>query len=109
AVLSLAAAPNALVLSDASVRDPVAAAAAIAGHFALPVGEEEGGASRGTLAQGGLTPDGGSDSLWWDQLETRDQALVNGALTAYAGYTVGSKLEPIVWQPELFFVGGGPP
>jgi hypothetical protein len=109
AVLSLTAAPNALVLSETSVRDPVAAAAAIAGHFTLPLAEEEVAATVAALAQAGLTPDGGSDSSWWDQLDTRDQALVNGALTAYAGYTVGSKLEPIVWQPELFFAGGSQP
>jgi len=109
AVLTLTAAPNALVLSDSSVRDPVAAAVAIARHFALPLGEEEVGATVAALAQAGLTPEGGVDSGWWDQLDTRDQALVNGALAAYAGFSPGSKLEPITWHPELFFVGGGPP
>jgi hypothetical protein len=109
AVLTLTMAPNALVLSDHSVHDPVAAAVAIAAHFALPLGEEEVAATVGALAQAGLRPEEGGDSSWWDQLDTRDQALVNGALAAYAGYSVGSKLEPIVWQPELFFVGGSPP
>lgn len=109
AVLTLAAAPNALVLSERSTRDPVAAAMAIAGHFGLPLGEAAAAAAVAALAQAGLTRDGGDDSLWWDQLDSRGQALVNGALAAYAGYAAGSKLEPIVWQPELFYVGGGPP
>jgi hypothetical protein len=107
AMLTLAAAPGALVLSSGADADPGALAAAIAGHFgfALSAGEIEAvAASVGTAAEVGQR----EESAWFDQLGPREQAIINGALEPYVKYfNGGGELEPIVWEPDLFFTMEG--
>jgi hypothetical protein len=84
AMLTLAAAPGALVLSSGG-GDLGALAAAIAGHFsfALSAGEIDAvAASVGTAAEEGQW----EASPWFDQLGRREQAIINGALEPYVKY-----------------------
>lgn len=108
AILALARAPQALVLSAAAGADQTAAARAIADHFDLPI---EADAIVGVLAElcaAGLTPEDTADNAWWTGLSERDRAIVNGALLPFDAYlSSGVGLEPFVWEPELFFVNDG--
>jgi hypothetical protein len=102
AMLSLAAAPGALVLPSGS-SDLTALAASIARHFgfALSPGEIEAVAAS---VESPAEVEETAESSWFDQLSAHEQAIVNGALQPYVKYFAGgAELDPIVWEPDLFF------
>jgi hypothetical protein len=107
AMLTLTAAPAALVLSSGGEDDPTALATAIARHFGftLSPGEIDAVAeSIETAAEGEVREESG----WLDQLGARERAIINGALEPYVRYfNGGGELEPIVWEPDLFFAAEG--
>lgn len=96
ALLTLAAAPAALVLADGNGKDPLELAAAIARHFRFPLDAETVAEVAAAMA---IDPDGSSA----DGHETGDN-VVRGALEPYVRFfRTGGELEPIVWEPDLFF------
>jgi hypothetical protein len=110
ALLSLIRAPGALVVSSGGVTDSMAVANAIADHFELPTSRSEVAAIVSALSEAGVTPDHAEDSAWWNELGEREQAIVNGALLPYVSHLMpDADLEPLVWEPELFFISGDPP
>ncbi|HEY3912250.1 MAG TPA: hypothetical protein VGM07_20550 [Stellaceae bacterium] len=106
AILSLTRAPGALVVSSGDAVDPISVAAAIAEHFELSASRDEIAAIVSELGEAGITPNQVEDSTWWDGLSERHRAVVNGALLPYLR---GADLEPLVWEPELFFINDDPP
>lgn len=106
AMLTLAAAPGALVLSSGGDDDRTALAASIASHFGftLSPGEIDAvAASLETVAEVAEREESG----WLDQLGAHEHAMINGALEPYVKYfNGGGELEPIVWEPDLFFATG---
>lgn len=110
AMLSLTRAPGPLVVSSGAVTDSMAVANAIADHFELSTSRSEVAAIVLALSEAGVTPDHGDDSAWWNELGEREQAIVNGALLPYVSHlTPDAELEPLVWEPELFFINDDPP
>jgi len=96
AMSTLAAAPGALVLSCKDAHDPIALAGAVARHFGLALGEE-------TIAEIAGSIGSGDDSQPVEAREP-DNAVVTNAIGPYAKlFRHGGELEPIVWQPDLFF------
>jgi hypothetical protein len=106
AIFSLTKAPGALVVSGGDVVDPIAVAAVIAEHFELPASRDEIAAIVAELGEAGITPNRVEDRAWWDALSERQRAVVSGAL---APYLSGADLEPLVWEPELFFANSDSP
>jgi hypothetical protein len=100
AMLTLTKAPGALVLPGAHGGDPVRLAAAIAGHFGFVVAPTDLAAIAAAVADLGA---GVQETAWTDGLSEREQVIVGGALQPYVGYFAGGELEPIVWEPDLFF------
>lgn len=97
AVLTLTAAPGALLLSSRDHQDPLELAGLIAAHFgfALDPGEIAGIAASVEAGADGEPP----------HLQDFGN-VVSGALEPYARYfSGGGELEPIVWEPDLFFAG----
>ena len=96
ALLTLAAAPAALVLADADGNDPIDMAASIARHFRFPLSDE-------AVAEVAASMAIDLDGLSADSHETGDD-VVRGALEPYVKFfRSGGELEPIVWEPALFF------
>lgn len=96
AMLTLAAAPGALVLSNEGRGDPAAMAAAIAGHFGFAL--DPGDIAR--IAESARS----DDSAEMTGEAGADDTLVSGALEPYVRFFgQGGDLEPIVWEPDLFF------
>lgn len=96
AMLTFAAAPGALVLSSEGRDDPTALATAIARHFGFALDQRD-------IARiaASVRIDSTAQSL---SAFGADDALVADALDPYVRYfTRGGALEPIVWQPDLFF------
>jgi hypothetical protein len=60
------------------------------------------------LRDEGVVPLPADDDAWWDSLEERQQALVNGALGAYVDHFAGGPLGKITWERELFFISEEP-
>lgn len=106
AILSLTRTPGALVLRGGDAADSIVIGRTIAEHFELSATIDQIAAAVSELSEAGITPDGLEDSLWWDALGDRDRAVINGALQPYLP---GAELDPIVWQPELFFINDDPP
>jgi len=108
AMLTTTTAAGALVLKPVDAGNLPALAAAIVRHFKLPVDDS----ALSALIE--FDPDAGSELTeadlrsWLDQLSDRDQAIVRGALGSYIGHFTGGDLEPLVWEPELFFIGEEP-
>jgi hypothetical protein len=110
AMLSLTRAPGALVVSSGETMDLTAIASAIAGHLELSPGESEIATIVSDLRAAGLTPHHREDGDWWDRLGEREHAIVNGALLPYFSLLVSeADLEPLVWEPELFYIFEDPP
>ncbi len=102
AMLTLATAPGALVLSSGGNDDPADLAAAIAGHFGFALSPGEIAAVANSV-ETECEAEEGEDGRWLEQLGAREQAVINGALEPYVKYFHGGgELEPIVWEPELF-------
>jgi len=101
AMLTLTKAPGALVLPGAHGENPVRLAAAIAGHFGFVVAPTDLAAIVGAVADPDAQPLQERASA--DGLSDHEQAIVGGALQPYVGYFAGGELEPIVWEPDLFF------
>lgn len=96
ALVTLAAAPAALVLAEGKGNDPLEVAASIAHHFRFPLGDKTVAEVAASMA---IDPDG----LLADSHETGDD-VVRGALEPYVKFfRTGGELEPIVWEPDLFF------
>jgi hypothetical protein len=106
-MLALAQGPHALVLTPADARDPVAAAAAIAGHFRIDLGAAE-------LAPLIEEPDLALEledadiQAWLSGLSERERAIVDGALQPYIDYFAGERLDRLTWEPELFYLSEEP-
>lgn len=110
AMLSLTRAPGALLVSSGDAADSIAVAAAIADHFEVPTSRSELAVIVSELCVAGLTPDQDQDSAWWNGLAEREQAIVNGALLPYVSHLVSeADLQPLVWEPELFYIFEDPP
>lgn len=110
AMLSLTRAPGALLVSSGDAADSIAVAAAIADHFEVPTSRSELAVILSELCVAGLTPDQDQDSAWWNGLAEREQAIVNGALLPYVSHLVSeADLQPLVWEPELFYIFEDPP
>jgi hypothetical protein len=101
AMLTLTKAPGALVLPGPHGEDPVRLAAAIAGHFGFAVAPTDLAAIAAAVADPDAQPLQERASA--DGLSDHEQAIVGGALQPYVGYFAGGELEPIVWEPDLFF------
>jgi hypothetical protein len=94
---------NALVLyADNAAQDPVAAAAAIANHFQLPVNPSDVAAIATECAGGGF--EGGAEDAWFMSLSDSERAVVEGALDGYAGAFAGGEIGDIIWHRDLFFL-----
>lgn len=105
AMQTLTSAPGALVVSSSDAGDPIGLAAAIADHFELPVGKSEIATIVSELREAGIAPDHGEDRDWWNRLGEREQAIASGALLPYVSHLVpDAELEPLVWEPELFYL-----
>lgn len=110
AMLTLTKAPGALVVSGSDATDAITVAAAIADHLEVPTSRIEIATIVSELSEAGLTPDHDEGSAWWSGLGERDQAVVNGALLPYVSrLTPDADLEPLVWEPELFYIFEDPP
>ena len=108
-ILSCAALPEALVLSGAKYgHDPISTATMIARHLELDVGGDEIESIVAVLRDEGVVPLPADDDAWWDSLEERQQALVNGALGAYVDHFAGGDFGKITWERELFFISEEP-
>lgn len=106
AMLALATAAGALVVSGGEAANPVEVAAAIADHFELSTSRSEIATIVSELYEAGITPDQVEDSAWWNALSDRQRAIVNGALLPYRP---AADLKSLVWEPELFFIDHDPP
>jgi hypothetical protein len=96
--------PGALVLhAEEHSLDPVATARRIADHWQLPSADED------ILAVLGAVPPLDYSAVgavgWEHYFDASELAVVNGALSAYAGYFTGAPLGDLVWAPNLFIVG----
>lgn len=110
AMLTLTRAPGALVVSGGNTKDAIAVAATIADHLEVPTNRGDLVTIVSELCDAGLTPDDDEDSAWWNGLGEREQAIVNGALLPYVSHLVPeADLEPLVWEPELFYIYEEPP
>jgi hypothetical protein len=110
ALQTLTRAPGALVVSSSDVADLIGLAAAIADHFKLPMSRSEIGAIVRELSEAGVTPDYDENDAWWNGLGEREQAIVNGALLPFVSHLVpDGELEPLIWEPELFYLFEDPP
>ncbi len=102
ALLTLAAAPGALVLSSSAGGDAIALATAIACHFGFLISPGD-VAAVASSAEAAAAPEERQERAWLDQLSAREHAIINGALEPYVKYFNGGELEPIVWEPDLFY------
>jgi hypothetical protein len=110
AMLTLTRAPGALVVSSNDAADSITVAAAIADHLDIPASRIEIATIVSDLREAGLTPDHDDSNAWWSGLGEREQAVVNGALLPYVSHmTPDADLEPLVWEPELFYIFDDPP
>lgn len=110
AMLGYSCLPGALALTaGADGQDPRAIASAIARHLELDVSEADIDRIICGLKEEGIAPWRRKDNAWWDSLEEREQALVNGALSAYVEHFAGGELDKITWERELFFMSEDPP
>jgi hypothetical protein len=79
-------------------------AKAIARHLELGLSEAQvAGIADELMNEGAVYPQT-EDDAWWDGLETSEQALVKGALEAYAHHFTGSDFGTITWERELFYI-----
>lgn len=109
-IFSCAAIPEALVLNGVKYgQDLVSTATMIARHLGLEVNGDEIEAIVARLRDEGIVPLPAGDNAWWDSLGEPQQALVNGALGAYADHFAGGDLGKITWERELFFISEEPP
>jgi hypothetical protein len=106
----LIAAPNALVVSESQAGDQERLARTIAGHLGFELGIKDVSEVLAGLAAAGLTPDSDTHGGWQEGLDERAQTILNGALRPYLAHlTTGADLEPLIWEPELFYVSEEPP
>lgn len=109
-VVSCAALPGALALdAGQAAADPLAAAAAIARHLGLAIGESEIADLLGPLAAAELQPDPEAHLLWRRQLDDTQRALLAGAIDPYIARLAGGDLGPITWERDLFYMSEEPP
>lgn len=101
AMLTLTKAPGALVLPGIHGKEPAQLAAAIADHFGFAVAAGDLAAIAASV--GDLAAGVEQETAWIDRLSDHEQAIINGALQPYVSYFAGGELEPIVWEPDLFF------
>jgi hypothetical protein len=101
AMMTLAAAPGALVLPSGG-QDPTALAASIARHFGFTLSSDEIAAVAASVETVAETEEK-EENGWFDRLGQHEQTIINGALEPYVKYfSGGGELEPIVWEPDLF-------
>jgi hypothetical protein len=100
--------PRALVLTERDGRDPFATAEAIAHHFGIVLGVPGIADIVDALADTGIIAERSDEGVWWKGCDEAEQALVNGALGAYADHFAGGNLGPITWTKELFLIGDPP-
>ena len=81
----------------------LALATAIARHFGFLLSPGD-VAAVARSAGAAAAPEERQESAWLDQLSAREHAIINGALEPYVNYfNGGGELEPIVWEPDLFY------
>lgn len=103
AMLTITAAPGALVLSARDAADPAGVAAAIARHFELDADDGDIAAVVEQLA--GSPPHGAvaEEDAWWDRFDEEESAMIAGALQPYVAHFDGAELGPLTWEPGLFY------
>ena len=109
AMLNLANAPNALVVTPPQAGNFAGLAASIADQFGIALEPNAALRILTELAEGGLDLADADDQSWWRQLPERDQSIINGALEPYISHFAGRDLERLIWEPELFFTSTEPP
>ena len=107
-MLTLATTPGGLALSYRDVDEPADVARAIADHlgFAVNDGEIAAIASAASLGEGPMEDD--AEAAWWNELDERERALIEGAVQPYVRYFQRGELDALTWEPELFFIPGSP-
>ena len=109
AMQTLTRAPGALVVSSSDAADSIGLAAVIAEHFEVPTSRDQIATIVRELREAGITADHGENDAWWNGLGEREQAIINGALLPYVSHLVpDAELEPLVWEPELFYLSEEP-
>jgi hypothetical protein len=107
---NLTTAPNALVVSEKAAAEPAHMAGAIADHLGISLGSDVVAEILEDLAAAELTPGSSGYGGWQEGLDDRSQAILNGALQPYIAHlAIGADLEPLIWEPELFYVSEEPP
>jgi hypothetical protein len=101
--------PGALTLfRDRDGNDPVITARAIAHHLSLNVSEAEIVEIVDDLAAAGLAFEKTDRAALWSGLGVEEQRVVGGAVGPFVTYLATGNLPPIIWEPELFFLGDRP-
>jgi hypothetical protein len=77
----------------------------IAGHLGMTLDEPVIAKTVKDLAATGLAPDHATDLGWWDRLRDDERRLAEGAIAPFASHLAGGNLPPLIWEPELFFLG----
>ncbi len=108
AMLTLATTPGGLALSYRDVDEPADVARAIADRLGFAVKDDEIAAiaSAASLGEGPMEDD--AEAAWWNELDERERALIEGAVQPYVRYFQRGELDALTWEPELFFIPGSP-
>ena len=108
-LISFGASPGALVLdAHRHGADRLPVAAAIARHLQLEVSDGDIADIVGALDEGRNILNPSDAAAWWDGLDAGGRAIASGALSTYLDHSPGHGLGPIIWEPELFFIGDRP-
>lgn len=101
--------PGALVLrADRDGKDPLSAAAAIARHLEIDIGDGEIADIVGSLGAGSDLLDPSEVVAWWNGLAPGERSLAEGAIGPYLDGSAVGEAGQITWASELFFVGDRP-
>jgi hypothetical protein len=108
AMLTLAATPGGLALSDRDADKPASVARVIADHLGFAMSDEEIAVIAPAASLGDEPLEGGAEAAWWSELGERERALIEGAVQPYVRYFQSGELGSLTWEPELFFIPGSP-
>jgi hypothetical protein len=104
-----ASAPRALALfRDRIADDPIGIARKIADHLALPISDAGIVDVVHELTAAGLMLPGSAESSEWVGPAEEEERIVRGALGPFLAHRSTGELPPVIWEPELFFVGDRP-
>jgi hypothetical protein len=109
AIERFASAPGALPLfRDRVGDDPIGIARKIVDHLALPASDPDIADVVGDLAAAGLMLPESVQPSEWVGLAEDEERIVRGALDPFLAHLSTGELSPVIWEPELFFVGDRP-